>query len=146
MDGNASRSRRHAHRPAHALLAAGYRRSGWFYYRTRCPACSACVPLRLEVAAFAPSRSQRRARRLGDRHLQVTWGEPTIDQRRIDLFNKHRQQRGLDHEHPPATAADYQSFLLNASCGVLELSLHYAGELVAVSITDVGSHSLAAVY
>lgn len=128
------------------LLAAGYRRSGWFYYRTQCPRCSACEPLRIDVNAFKPSRSQRRAMKLGDRELQITWKTPSIDQHRVDLFNRHRRGRKLDHGNPPASAADYQSFLLNASCEVAELGLWYQGQLVAISIADIGEHCLSAVY
>ena len=41
-------------------LAAGDRRQGLLLYRPSCPTCSACEPIRLDVEAFAPSRTQRR--------------------------------------------------------------------------------------
>lgn len=128
------------------LLAAGYRRAGYFFYRTRCPACSACEPLRLDVAVFTPSRSQRRVQKLGTRHLRVQVSEPTIDARRIELFNRHRQERRLDHGDAPAQAADYSAFLLSSQCQTTELSLWADEKLVAVSITDLGDCSLSAVY
>src|SRR5690349_10675916 len=54
------------------FLEEGDRRSGRMLYRTRCAACSACEPLRVPVAEFKPSRSQRRAWKRNE-------GEVTLD-------------------------------------------------------------------
>lgn len=128
------------------LLAAGYRRSGSFFYRTRCPSCTACEPVRIAVDKFAPSRSQKRAYKKGEIEIETRIAPASVDDRRIQLFNLHRSERKLGHGNPPAGWNDYQSFLLNSPCDVLELSLWCQEELVAVSVTDVGSSSLSAVY
>jgi arginine-tRNA-protein transferase len=128
------------------LLSRGYRRSGRFFYRTQCPACSACESTRLNPATFRPTRSQRRAGKKGDEHLETRIGVPVVDQRRLDLFNQHRQQRKLDHGGAPVDAADYSGFLLSAPCDSVELSFWLEDELIAISITDVASESFSAVY
>lgn len=129
-----------------ALLAAGYRRSGWFFYKTRCPNCQACEPLRLEVTQFQASRSQRRALKTGDQNLQLRLAEPIVDEQRVRLFNLHRSARKLDHGNPLADESDYRSFLVNSYCQIAEISLWHNESLIAVSILDVGENSLSAVY
>jgi leucyl-tRNA---protein transferase len=128
------------------LLAAGYRRSGRFFYRTQCPACQACEPLRIEVSKFQESRSLRRVLRLGEENLRLHVAEPVFDEQRLKLFNRHRAIRKLDRGESPADEFDYRAFLLEAFCQVWELSFWYENQLVAISITDVGKNSLSAVY
>ena len=43
------------------LIQQGFRRSGSFVYRPHCENCNACIPVRLPVADFQASRSQKRA-------------------------------------------------------------------------------------
>src|SRR5271155_5612687 len=42
------------------LTRAGFRRSHDIVYRPVCPACQACVPVRIPTDLFAPNRSQRK--------------------------------------------------------------------------------------
>ncbi len=128
------------------LLEAGYRRSGRFFYYTRCPQCAACQPLRLEVVKFHASRSQRRAQKLGDARLRAQFAEPSIDPQRLHLFNRHRHERQLSLDDTDVGESDYRSFLGDSQADSLELSLWFEGELIAVSIFDVGATSLSAVY
>jgi arginine-tRNA-protein transferase len=127
-------------------LAAGDRRTGVFLYRTQCPSCQLCEPIRLDMATFRPSATQRREKRRGDALLQVRLGEPTVDQRRVDLYNKHRSLRGLAHDDGPIDSESYAEFLVNSCCETWELSYWHERRLVAVAIVDAGRTSLSAVY
>ncbi len=105
-----------------AILASGYRRSGWYFYRTQCHECSACEPLRIEVSQFMESRSMRRARKLGEEHLRIEVAQPMLDEDRLRVFNLHRSVRKLDHGDAAADAFEYSSFLLESHCDGLEFS------------------------
>ena len=75
-------------------LAAGDRRQGIFLYRTQCATCSACEPIRLDVRSFRPGRTMRRTLRQNDALLRVEIGPPEASDRRIALYNAHKEQRG----------------------------------------------------
>lgn len=127
-------------------LASGTRRTGSFLYRTACPSCCACEPIRLDVAAFSPSRSQQRVLRRGDRTVALEFGPPLVDERRISMFNLHRRLRGLAHDDGDLDADDYYAFLVDTCCETFEMRQYVDGELTAVAICDQGEAALSAVY
>jgi leucyl-tRNA---protein transferase len=128
------------------FLAAGYRRSGSFLYRTQCPGCQSCEPSRIDVEQFRWSRSFRRVLRRGDECIEVRFGPPEVDQPRIDLLNKHRMGRDLSISGDQLDEADYRSFLIDSCCDTQEMSYFIDQQLVAVATVDVGNTSLSAVY
>ena len=127
-------------------LAAGDRRSGPLLYRPACPSCTACEPIRLDLARFAPRETHRRTKRRGDLWLDVRIHTPIVDSRRIDLFNRHREERGLEHADGPIDEEGYRQFLTETCCESVEFEYRHEGKLVAVAIADLGRTSLSAVY
>ena len=127
-------------------LAEGDRRTGVFLYRTQCPSCQACQPIRLDVSRFRPDATQRRIARRGDALLTVRIDEPIVEERRIALFNQHREVRGLASGDVPLDAEAYAEFLTESCVHTVEFSYWHAGRLVAVAIADLGRRSLSAVY
>ncbi len=67
-------------------LDTGDRRQGIFLYRTSCPGCRACEPIRIEVEQFSPNRSQRRALSHGNARIVVEVADPIADARRVELY------------------------------------------------------------
>lgn len=128
------------------LLQRGYRRSGGFVYRTQCPSCQACQPVRLIAPQFPISGSYRRVLSRGDRQLDMRIAVPTVDAQRLSLFNRHRIDRGLAHDPDPLDHEDYGSFLIDTCCRTLEFSFWRQESLVAVATADVGITSVSAVY
>jgi arginine-tRNA-protein transferase len=127
-------------------LGEGDRRSGVFLYRTQCPSCRACQPIRLDVEKFQPNATQRRMQRRGDQLLAVEIGRPVVDWDRLRLFNLHRDIRGLASGDLPLDEQSYAEFLTDTCCETLELSYWHHNRLVAIAIADAGRDSLSAVY
>jgi leucyl-tRNA---protein transferase len=137
------------------LLARGYRRFGFAYFRPTC-ICLACDSLRVPVADFVPSKSQRRALR-GAQDLEVRWNVPQIDQQRVELYSKwHRARETSRGWRPLADDAEEaggddpfasyaESFCVPHPCA-RELSYWLDGRLVAVGIVDAAADALSAVY
>lgn len=127
-------------------LGAGDRRQGSMIYRTACPACRACTPVRVRVADFQPNRAQRRVFRKGEEQFRLEQCPPLVDRRRVDLYNLHKRGRKLTHGEHPITADGYASFLVDSCCETFELRYYLDQELVGVAVADRGARSLSAVY
>jgi arginine-tRNA-protein transferase len=128
-------------------LDAGDRRVGPMLYNQACPACSACEPLRVDVRAFAPSRSQRRAQAKAAPAVTVQLGPIEVDEARLALYRAHERGRGLDRDgRPPIDGSGYESAFAMSCVDGFEVRYLVAGRLAGVALTDRGARSLSAVY
>ncbi|HEV8246510.1 MAG TPA: arginyltransferase [Polyangiaceae bacterium] len=127
-------------------LEQGDRRQGMFLYRTACPSCRACEPIRLDVETFRASRTQRRTLLRGDAELRLEIGAPLADERRIELYNLHKEQRKLGENQSRIDLDGYREFLVMTCCDSFEMRYYRGSELCSVALVDRGSVSLSAVY
>jgi arginyl-tRNA--protein-N-Asp/Glu arginylyltransferase len=128
-----------------AALASGDRRVGRMLYRTQCPTCSACEPLRVPVADFRPSKSQRRIWRK-NQDIKVTVGPAVYSEDRLALYNRHKLERGLSKDSKRMTRQGYEGWFLNSCAHTVELCFELDERLVGVSIVDVGARDSSSVY
>ncbi len=127
-------------------LRDGDRRQGLLLYRPSCPNCSACEAIRLDTTAFCPSRSQRRAYRKGEELLTTSVGLPTTTDEKVDLYNRHKLERGLAVGDDLLDFGSYREFLVESCAETLEVEYRFHGALVAVALMDRSTEGLSAVY
>jgi arginine-tRNA-protein transferase len=130
-----------------ALWAEGWRHFGplFFRYRRGSYGGSRCtvMPLRLDLARFAPSRSQRRvAAKNRDAVVSVRPTVVTAEMR--EMFGRHKARF---REQAPDSLDDFLSFApASAPCPNVSICVHLSGRLAAVSFLDLGARSTSAVY
>ena len=130
-----------------ARLEAGDRRAGTLLYNQACPACAACEPIRVDVHAFEPSRSQRRAHAKAAAAVTVQLGPIEVDDARLALYRAHEHGRGLDRDgRPPVDPIGYESAFAMSCVDGFEVRYFVADQLAGVAITDRGARALSAVY
>jgi leucyl-tRNA---protein transferase len=127
------------------LVRLGFRRSGAFTYRPYCDHCRSCVPVRVPVTAFQPSRAQRRAVR---EHVGLTCvrRELTYDREHYALYLRYQRDRhpggGMDQD----SREQYQHFLLHSNVDTALFEFREAGVLRMVSLVDQLVDGLSSVY
>ncbi len=126
-----------------ALLARADRRIGRHMYHPACPDCDECKGIRVPVADFQPSKSQRRVWRK-NQDLKVTVGPPRVDPVRLDLFNRHKLERGLATRR--TSAREYAGWLVHSCVRTVETCYWLGEALVAVGIVDLGRRAASSVY
>ncbi|MDE2335376.1 MAG: arginyltransferase [Rhodospirillales bacterium] len=128
------------------LSRAGFRRSHNIAYAPVCPACNACVPIRIPVATFHPDRTQRRIARTN----QATRGfelpaRATAEQ--FQLFQRYQQQRHGDGDMATMSFYDYRAMVEDTPIESFVVEFRDNDErLLGACLTDRLADGLSAVY
>lgn len=127
------------------LVDHGFRRSGEYIYRPNCPDCDACVPLRLPVARFKPSRRDRRTWKR-NRDLTITPHQPYFSAELFDLYSRYQNARHRDGGMDNPKAEEFLRFLDAPWSPTLFYEFRLAGRLLGVAVADQLDQGLSAVY
>lgn len=127
------------------LSQVGFRRSGEHIYRPHCGNCQACVPVRVPVAEFVPSRSQRRCRQR-NQDLQLNIRSAEYDEAHFQLYRRYMGARhpggSMDNNDPGA----YCRVMSASWSNTLLYEYSHGSDILAVAVIDQCNDSLSAVY
>lgn len=129
------------------LLADGWRHFGEQFFRYNVGfherEIRRVLPLRIRLANFAISKSQRRVLKK-NRDLQIIIRPIEITTEKENLFERHKKR--FDH-NIPASLDDFLSHApADVPCEALEVGVYKERKLLAASFFDVGATMVSAVY
>ncbi len=127
------------------LVRAGFRRSGVFIYRPWCDTCTRCVPVRLPVERFSPSRAQRRA---DSRHstLRVMELPLLYCEEHYALYVRYQAKRHGENSVDLDSRDQYARFLLQSRIDTRLFEFREGDALRMVCLVDVLNDGLSSVY
>jgi leucyl-tRNA---protein transferase len=129
-----------------ALCRAGFRRSQDIIYRPACNACNACVPVRIPVQAFLPSRSLKRVA-AHNRDLHVECSSLRSTPELFDLFCSYQKTRHSDSDMAHMDEIDFSKMLKEGHADTHLYCLRDSDSIVkGCMIADHVGDGLSAVY
>ncbi len=130
------------------MLSRGWRRHGRNFFRPACPQCVKCRSLRVDVNAFHPSKSQRRAmKKNADVRLEV--GPARVTGEHVRLYNAwhadmHVRSGWRDSRTNSESYAE--AFLAGDWPFAKEFRYYRENRLIGVGLVDVLPDALSSVY
>lgn len=128
-------------------LANGWRHVSWYFYRNSCSNCRRCLPIRVPVDKFKPSKSQRRVLK---KNIEtefkmfdpVEFALKYIKQSLL-LYNRFLDIR---YNKAPRDLGDYYNEYFVSPAQTLVSALFINGELAGNGFLDLGKTSLSTIY
>jgi leucyl-tRNA---protein transferase len=127
------------------LIKQGFRRSGDLVYRPYCRECQACIPARVPVEQFNPSRNQRRIWKK-NADLRVVKKPPVFNEVHFDLYRRYLNARHPGGGMCESGPKEYIQFLSSNWAGTWFYEFILDSTVVAVAVVDHLDDALSAVY
>jgi len=129
------------------LTDMGFRRSGEHIYRPWCNDCSECKSVRIPLASFYASKSQKRVLNR-NKDLQINLELPSCSDEIYDLYSNYINQRHSDGDMYPPSLKQFESFLCksHSSINTRFVCFRLEGKLLAVAVIDLQPKGVSAIY
>lgn len=130
------------------LLSAGFRHFGDYFFRPVCTHCRACIPIRVPVQRFQPSKSVRRLFKR-NRHLTVTLEPPVPSPDYFHVYLRHKDRfiptapgsADGTEDYDQYVRSFYHPFTFNRMLKIMDRD-----RVAAVSHLDITANAMSAIY
>ena len=128
------------------LSRAGFRRSHNIAYAPVCPACQACVPIRIPVATFKPDRTLRKITR-ANAAVEAFEVPARATAEQFQLFNRYQQARHREGDMATMSFYDYRAMVEDTPIDTFIAEFRDGDDqLISACLTDRLGDGLSAVY
>ena len=127
------------------LIEKGFRRSGQYIYKPNCKSCTACIPIRLSVKKFLPSKTQKRTY-IKHGSFIIREAPLSFKKNHFDLYLKYQNKRHSFINNEQNNLDDYNDFLIKSNVKSKLIEFWDGDLLKIVSIVDIVSDGISAVY
>ena len=127
------------------LSRAGFRRSHNIAYAPVCPACQACVPIRIPVERFQADRGLRRILRANE-GVEGFDVPPRATAEQFGLFQRYQQARHSEGDMATMSFYDFRAMVEDTPIETVITEFRKDGALVGGCLTDRLGDGLSAVY
>jgi len=133
------------------LIQQGFRRSGKFAYRPHCETCCECIPVRIVIENFNPSRSQKRAfkqhQNLTVSILPIAFHEEHYKLYAAYQIARHANEEAEKNDKPEQDDVEqYRNFLCHSNVESVMVEFRENDQLKMVSVIDIVRDGISAVY
>lgn len=134
---------------ATTVTQRGWRRFGKNFFYPACVGCTECKSMRVDVANYKYSKSQRKTINRNEETKIVIQEEPGISQDRINLYNKYHNYKakrdGWDHQD--ISRQEYFDNFVNGAYDFGKELLYFIDDkLVGVDLIDILDDGISSVY
>ena len=129
------------------LIQKGYRRSGSISYKPSCDVCNKCIPIRISINQFTPSKTQRRIIKKLNSSLTASSENLLYNDEHYKLYLNYQKKRHPTNKLDTISKENYKKFLLESNVETeIFLFRDHEKNLKMICIFDVLCDGLSSFY
>lgn len=127
----------------------GFRHFGQYFFRPACPGagrhCGACLPVRVRVNEFEPSKSQRRVLRRGG-EVKVAVERPQCSREKFEIYLKHKERFPTERSDEKLTLSGFERLFYDNGPMTWECTYTLQERMVGVGLIDIAPRAMSSIY